>query len=93
MLAETRAAIDQWENILKESEHIRENKSKWEITYQMIQLDEKQDFDFTRCSIIINFEPFPEIDSLKYKISGVTQFKEYMDEEISIITIYYKRKM
>ena len=90
MLAETRAAIDQWEYLLKESERLREDKTKWEIYHQIITLDEKQDFDYSICNVIINFEPYPENENLKFKIAGIAQFKEYMNKEMSVITIYYK---
>lgn len=86
MLDETRVAILEWKGQLKNTERYLKDQEKWNIDYTLVTLDKKDNFDFSKCYIIIQFEPIPKNPDHYLQFIGIT---DPIGEFRSKITIFY----
>lgn len=96
IIREIKGAVDEWRNLLQNQERDREAKAKWDIGYEMVPLTKQEEFDYSKCNIIIVFEPRPpeepkQIGENRWNyVLGKTEFFSDEHGAYTLLTIYYQ---
>ena len=89
-LDETRHAIQEWEAKLQETKRYPKDQYVWDLDYTLVTLDKKPTFDFSKCTIIIQFADIPADPKMQLTALGVTHTTQTGDDIKSTITIFYR---
>ena len=84
LLEQTRLSVLDWQTKLREATH---SKDLWTINFIPVTLDQKKNFDYTKCDIEIYFESEPQDESQKFATLGVTSLDKTTSKPT--VTIYY----
>lgn len=92
IMKDTKASLQEWENLLKEREHTISEKKKWDIKLVEIPLIKQKEFNFTSCSITIHFLPeAPTQELQQLHAIGLTRFNETGYSQTALLEIYYRQ--
>jgi len=84
LLDQTRFSLLDWQTKLREATR---SKDHWTMTFVPVTLDQKKNFDYTKCDIELYFEREPEDEDQKFIVLGLTSLDESTTKPI--IIIYY----
>ena len=84
LLDQTRLSLLDWQTKLRETTH---SKDLWTMNFIPVTLDQKKNFDYTKCDIEVYFEREPQDESQKFMFLGLTSLDKSTSKPI--VTIYY----
>ncbi|MFY9299859.1 MAG: CFI-box-CTERM domain-containing protein [Candidatus Nitrosotenuis sp.] len=96
VMREIKAAVDEWRSLLQNQERNKEAMAKWDIGYEVVPLKKQEGFDYSKCNIIIVFEPRPPEEPKQigedqwYYVLGKNQFFSDEHGTYALATIYYQ---
>ena len=84
LLDQTRLSVLDWQTKLREATH---SKDLWTMNFVPVTLDQKKNFDYTKCDIEFYFEREPQEENEKFTVLGLTSLDKSTSKPI--VTIYY----
>ena len=84
LLEQTRLSLLDWQTKLRETTR---SKDLWTMDFIPVTLDQKKNFDYTKCDIEVYFEREPQDESQKFITLGVAALNKSTSKPI--VTIYY----
>jgi hypothetical protein len=86
ILDETKIGINEWQVKLQQKERGNNNDHSWKINYELVPLDNQQNYNYSNCGIIIDFKEIPDDEEGYYEVLGTHQSKGTYSQ----IDIFYK---